>query len=141
MCIRDRVEGQSLETRRQRVLAMRSTPKPLNPFQIESYIRITVSYTHLDVYKRQAIMSQSSLTPEQISDYTEELSQIYTRRAEITILLSGASMTPEQVSSYEDALSSIKDRKAMITARMAEDGLSEQELSLIHIFRDRRGLD
>ena len=34
------VEGQSLETRRQRVLAMRSTPKPLNPFQIESYIRI-----------------------------------------------------------------------------------------------------
>ena len=77
----------------------------------------------------EAIMSQSSLTPEQISDYTEELSQIYTRRAEITILLSGASMTPEQVSSYEDALSSIKDRKAMITARMAEDGLSEQELA------------
>ena len=77
----------------------------------------------------EAIMSQSSLTPEQISDYTEELSQIYTRRAEITILLSGASMTPEQVSSYEDALSSIKDRKAMITAKMAEDGLSEQELA------------
>ena len=34
------IEGQSLETRRQRVLAMRSTPKPLNPFQVESYIRI-----------------------------------------------------------------------------------------------------
>lgn len=77
------------------------------------------------------IMSNSSLTQEQITTLSSELAGIKTRKAELDLQLTGASLEPDQVKAYRENLDQIKDKKAEIEAKIAQGGLTTTEIATL----------
>ena len=79
----------------------------------------------------EVIMSDSSLSPDQIRAYTDELVSIYARKAEIDLSLSDQSLRQEDIVALNTELDQITSREAEITAEMAKSGLNEEDISEI----------
>lgn len=84
-------------------------------------------------------MSDSSLSPDQIRAYTDELVSIYARKAEIDLSLSDQSLRQEDIVALNTELDQITSREAEITAEMAKSGLNEEDISEIVGLLDQIG--